>query len=108
MSGEALPPGIEEGREASPQDIESLPSITREAVHVLERCMAEHHVAEVDYTEPDERRATIRFRPAFIRYSKAHNLVAWGLPVGTDHWVELRLDRIREVRDTGKMFQPSW
>jgi hypothetical protein len=70
--------------------------------------MAEHHIAEVDYTEPDERHETIRIRPAFIRYSKAHNLVAWGFPVGADHLIELRLDRIRGVRDTGEEFQPSW
>jgi hypothetical protein len=108
MSGEVLPPGFEEGRDASPQDIESLPSITKGAVHVLEQCMAEHHVAEVDYTEPDERRSTIRFRPAFFRYSKAHHLVVWGFPDGADHWIELRLDRIDVVRDTGEVFQPAW
>jgi|SRR6266550_1278886 len=101
-------PGFEGSRDLTPPDFQSLPSITLEAVHVLERCMADHHIAEVDYTEPDERRETIRIRPAFIRYSKAHNLVAWGFPVGADHWIELRLDRIRGVRDTGEVFQPSW
>ena len=104
----AHPPGFEESREVDPHDLESVPEINLEAVHMLERCMAEHHIAEVDYTEPDERLETIRIRPAFIRYSKAHNLVAWGFPVGADHWIELRLDRIRGVRDTGEVFQPSW
>ena len=66
----ARPTGFEESREATSQDLESLPSINLEAVHVLERCMAEHHVAEVDYIEPDERQETIRVRPAFIRTSK--------------------------------------
>jgi hypothetical protein len=108
MAHLALPADFEGSRDATPQDLTSLPSITLDAVHVLERCMAEHHVAEVDYSEPDERRKTIRIRPAFIRYSKAHNLVAWGFPVGADHWIELRLDRIRGVRDTGEVFQPSW
>ncbi len=104
----ALPPGFEESREVDPHDLESVPEINLEAVHMLERCMAEHHIAEVDYTEPDERQETIRIRPAFIRTSKAHNLVAWGYPIGADHWIELRLDRIRAVRDTGEVFQPSW
>ncbi|SRR6266550_5212494 len=108
MTLNSSPPGFEGSRDLTPQDFQSLPSITLEAVRVLERCMAEHHIAEVDYTEPDERLETIRIRPAFIRYSKAHNLVAWGFPVGADHWIELRLDRIRGVRDTGEVFQPSW
>jgi hypothetical protein len=108
MALNSLPPGFEGSRAATPQDLESLPDINLEAVHVLERCMAEHHIAEVDYAEPDEPQETIRIRPAFIRTSKAHNLVAWGFPIGADHWIELRLDRIRAVRDTGEVFQPSW
>ena len=108
MAPSSPPPEFRSSRDISPQDLESLPAITLEAVHVLERCMAEHHIAEVDYTEPDERQETIRIRPAFIRTSKAHNLVAWGYPIGADHWIELRLGRIRAVRDTGEPFQPSW
>jgi hypothetical protein len=108
MAHLALPADFEGSRDATAQDLKSLPSISLDAVHVLERCMAEHHVAEVDYSEPDENQATIRIRPAFIRTSKAHNLVAWAFPVGADHWIELRLDRIRAVRDTGEVFQPSW
>ena len=108
MSRQALPPGFEEGRDPTPEDLESLPASTLDGVHVLERCMVEHHIAEVDYTEPDERQETIRVRPAFIRTSKAQNVVAWCYPVGADHWIELRLDRIRDVRDTGEVFQPSW
>lgn len=104
----ALPPGFEESREVDAHDLESVPEINLEAVHMLERCMAEHHIAEVDYTEPDERQETIRIRPAFIRTTKAHNLVAWGYPIAADHWIELRLDRIRAVRDTGEPFQPGW
>ena len=104
----ALPPDFEESRDATPQDLESLPEINLEAVHVLERCMAEHHIAEVDYAEPDEGTETIRVRPAFIRTSRAQNVVAWCFPVGADHWIELRLDRIRAVRDTEEVFQPSW
>ncbi len=50
----ALPPGFEESREVTPQDLESIPAINLEAVHVLEHRMAEHHIAEVDYIEPGE------------------------------------------------------
>ena len=108
MQRQALPPDFEETRDTTAEDLESVPDINLEAVHVLERCMAEHDIAEVDYTEPDDRQETIRIRPAFIRTRKAHNLVAWGFPVGADHWIDLRLDRIRGVRDTGEVFQPRW
>src|SRR2546423_15293305 len=105
MQRQALPPDFEETRDTTAQDLESVPEINLEAVHMLERCMAEHHIAEVDYTEPDERQETIRIRPAFIRTSKAHNLVAWGYPIGADHWLELRLDRVPPGRATGEGFQ---
>ena len=108
MQRQALPPDFEETRDTTAEDLESVPDINLEAVHVLERCMAEHHIAEVDYTEPDDRQETIRIRPAFIRTSKAQNIVAWCYPEGADHWIELRLDRIRALRDTGEVFQPSW
>ena len=108
MAPSSSPPGFEGSRDISSQDLESLSAISLEAVHVLESCIAEHHIADVDYIEPDERQVTIRIRPAFIRTSKAHNLVAWGYPIGADHWIELRLDQIRGVRDTGEPFQPSW
>ena len=108
MPHQALPPSFEEGRDPTPEDLDALPAITLDAVHVLERCMVEHHIAEVDYAEPNEGPETIRVRPAFIRTSKAQNVVAWCYPVDADHWIELRLDRIRDVRDTGEVFQPSW
>ena len=108
MQRQALPPDFEETRDTTAEDLESVPDINLEAVHVLERCIADHHIAEVDYAEPDDRLETIRIRPAFIRTSKAHNLVAWGFPVGADHWIDFRLDRIRDVRDTGEVFQPRW
>ena|SRR5438552_17309661 len=108
MAPRSFPPGFEGSRDATPEDLESLPASTLDAVHVLERCMVEHHIAEVDYTEPDDSRETIRVRPAFIRTSSAQNVVAWCYPEGADHWIELRLDRIRAVRDTGEVFQPSW
>ncbi len=104
----APPPGFEESRDATAAELESLPSISHSAVHVLESCIAEHHVAEVDYTDPDGSRKTIRLRPAFIRYSRAHHIVLWGFPEGADHWIELRLDRIGRVHDTGDVFEPSW
>ena len=108
MQRQALPPDFEETRDTTAEDLESVPDINLEAVHLLERCMAEHHIAEVDYAEPNESPETIRVRPAFIRTSKAQNVVAWCYPVGADHWIELRLDRIRDVRDTGEVFQPRW
>ena len=108
MPPTSRPPGFEESPDATAEDLKSLPSITSHALQVLERCMTEHRVAEVDYTEPDERRQTLRIRPAFIRYSKAGHLVVWGFPVGADHWIELRLDRIGGVRDTGDGFDPAW
>jgi len=108
MQRQALPPDFEETRDTTAEDLESVPDIDLEAVHVLERCMAEHHIAEIDYAEPAESPETIRVRPAFIRTNKAHNVVAWCFPVGADHWIQLRLDRIRDVRDTGEVFQPRW
>ena len=108
MERQALPPGFEESRDPTPEDLDALPEIIQDAMHVLERCMVKHHIAEVDYTEPDDRAETIRVRPAFIRTSKAQNVVALCFPIGADHWIELRLDRIRDVRDTGEVFQPSW
>ena len=108
MPHQAPPPGFEESREPTPEDLDALPAIALNAVHVLERCMVEHHIAEVDYAEPNESPETIRVRPAFIRTSKAQNVVAWCYPVGADHWIELRLDRIRDVRDTGDVFEPTW
>src|SRR5438046_6449747 len=108
MAPRAPPPGFEGRRNAPPEDLESLPAIALDAVHVLERCMVEHHIAEVDYAEPNEGPETIRVRPAFIRTSKAQNVVAWCMPIDADHWIELRLDRIRAVRDTGEVFQPRW
>ena len=104
----ALPPGFEGSREATTEDLKSLPAITHDAVHMLERCIAEHHVADVDYEPPAEPRETIRIRPAFIRTSSAGNVVVWGMPIDADHWIELRLDRIGGVRDTGDVFEPTW
>ena len=64
MAPKSQPPGFEGSREVTPEDLESLPAITQDAVHTLERCIAEHHIAEVDYKEPEEREETIRLRPA--------------------------------------------
>src|SRR5690349_24628411 len=108
MSRQTLPPEFAHTRNATQTDLESDPSINLDAVHTLEQCMRDHHIAEIDYAEPDEAEETIRVRQAFIRTSKAHNLVAWCFPVGAEHWIELRLDRIKAVRDTGEVFEPSW
>ena len=108
MADSARPPEFEASRALTSDERKSLPAIGQQAVHVLEQCIADHHIAEIDYTEPGEQESTIRLRPAFIRTSKARHVVVWGFPNGADHWIELRLDRIHGVRDTGDAFQPSW
>ena len=90
-----------------PEDLESLTSTGRAAVQTLDRCIAEHHVAEIDYTDAKGRRNRIRLRPGYIRHNRAGHLVVWGMPVGVEHWEELRFDRINGVRDTGDLFQPN-
>ena len=71
MAPKSQPPGFEGSREIAPEDLESLPAITQDAVHTLESCIAEHHVADIDYKEPQESEETIRLRPAFIKTSTA-------------------------------------
>lgn len=108
MTTSPPPPGFETSRAATPEDLKSLTSIGQQAVQALERCIAEHHIAEIDYTDAESERSHIRLRPAYIRYNHAHHIVVWGMPVGVDHWEELRFDRIHEVRDTGEVFEPTW
>ena len=74
----------------------------------LERSLASHHVAEVDYTDQAGHRSTITVRPAFIRVNTAGHLVLWGIPTNADHSEELRLDRVHAVRDTREEFTPTW
>lgn len=102
------PPGFEETRAATPEDLKSLTSISHAAVQTLERCIAEHHVAEIDYTDAKGLRSRIRLRPASIRHNRADHVVVWGMPVGIEHWEELRFDRIDGVRDSGEVFEPNW
>jgi predicted DNA-binding transcriptional regulator YafY len=91
-----------------PADLKSLPSISQQAVQALERCIKSHHVAEIDYTDAEAGHCTIRLRAGYIRYNSAHHVVLWGMPEDADHWEELVLDRIRSVRDTGEVFEPTW
>lgn len=86
----------------------ALPGSSHEAAHVLEKCLAEHHVAEVDYTDAAGHRSKIKIRPDYIRHNSAGHLVLWGIAMGRDGWEELRLDRIHSVRDTGEEFTPTW
>ena len=102
------PPGFENSRPASPDDLHALPQPSHAAAHTLEQCIASHHVAEVDYTDEAGHRSTITIKPAFIRFSTAGHVVLWGIPTNAEHWEELRLDRINSVRDTGKEFTPTW
>jgi hypothetical protein len=108
MAVSPKPPGFETSRDPTEDELKALPTITHQALDVLEQCIGDHHVAAVDYRKPQDGRETIRFRPAFIRTSTAHNIVVWGVPDGDHHWMELRLDRILGVRDTGDVFEPTW
>jgi predicted DNA-binding transcriptional regulator YafY len=94
----SLPPTAEQ--------LEALPKITREARDTLERCIAEHHVAAIDYTDAKEHRSTIRILPGSIRFNVAKHLVVWGIRDGK--WEEFRFDRIHAVQDTREVFEPSW
>jgi hypothetical protein len=108
MTTSPPPPGFETSRAATPADLKSLPSIGQQAVEAPEAGISSHHVAEVDYTDAEVRHRIIRLRAAYIRYDSAHHLAVWGIPEGADRWEELRLDRIRSVRDTGEVFEPTW
>src|SRR5712692_10300549 len=104
MPSSPLPPEFEASRTATPDDLKSLPSISHRAAQVLERCIDQHHIAEIDYTDAGSVRSKARFRPAYIRYNRTHHVVVWGMPADGDHWEELRLDRIHGVRDTDERF----
>jgi predicted DNA-binding transcriptional regulator YafY len=78
------------------------------AVHVIDACIREVHVAEVDYRPEGGSVETLVVRPAFIRTSTAGHLVLWCMPEELDDWRELRLDRLTGARDTGRSFTPSW
>jgi predicted DNA-binding transcriptional regulator YafY len=108
MTTSPPPPGFETSRAATPADLKSLPSTGQQAVQALEGCIKSHHVAEIDYTDAEARHSTIRLRAAYIRRNSAQHVVVWGMPEDADHWEELRLDRIRSVRDTGEVFEPTW
>jgi len=102
-----LPAEFETSREPSAEQMSAQSVLRPEELHALERCIAEHHVAEIDYTDAGGKRSTIRIRPAYIRYNSAEHLVLWGIP-DAGHWEELRLDRMHSVRDTGEEFTPTW
>src|SRR5450759_4430873 len=108
MTTSPPPPGFEKSRATTPDDLKSLPSIGQQAVQALEQCIKSHHVAEIDYTDAEPNHRTIRFRAAYIRHNSSDHVVVWGMPEDADHWKELRLDRIRSVRDTGEVFEPTW
>ena len=102
------PPGFEGSQPATAAHLDSVPTLSHEALHTLERCIEARHVAAIDYSDAEGRRVAILIRPAYIRYNAAHHVVVWGIPTGAEHWEELRLDRIHSVRDTGEVFQPTW
>ena len=108
MPGTPPPPGFEESRPVTPDELRELPGPSQDAIHTLERCIASHHVVDVDYTDAAAHKSTIRIRPGYIRHNIAQHLVRWGIPVDKEHWEELRFDRMQAVRDTGEGFTPTW
>ena len=96
------------GRAVSPRELEALGAESSAAARVLQRCVAEHHVAEVDYTDLHLKRETLRVRPAVISVNSAGHVVLWCMPVGIDEWRELLLDRVARASDTGEGFTPPW
>ena len=110
MCGVALEPPPEEFRTSRPASLEQVKdqtALSHEDLHTLERCIAEHHEVDLDYTDAHGKRSNFRMRPAFIRYSAAEHLVLWGIP-DEGHWEQLRFDRIHSVRDTGLEFSATW
>ncbi len=107
MALERPPEEFDKSRPPSEEQMRAQGALSHEDLHTLERCIAEHHEVELDYTDAKGTRSTIRMRPAFIRYSAAEHLVLWGIP-DEGHWEELRLDRIHSVRDTGQEFSRTW
>ena len=110
MSAVALdrpPEEFDKSRPPSAEQMSAQRALSHGDLQTLERCIAEHHEVELDYTDAKGIRSTIRMRPAFIRYSAAEHLVLWGIP-DEGHWEELRLDRLHSVRDAGQEFSPSW
>jgi hypothetical protein len=99
------PPGFDQTRAPTAEDLRSLTSIGHAAGQTLEHRIAEHHFAEIDYTDAEGEPTRIRLRPA---YNQTHHVVVWGMPTSADHWEELRFDRIHEVQDTGEVFEPTW
>lgn len=97
-------------RSSAPTDsqLASLGSASVDAVHVIEKCITTHHVVELDYIDEERVERLLLERPAFIRTNSAHHVVLWAVPVGMDHWEELRLDRVHAARDTGAEFVPNW
>jgi hypothetical protein len=90
------------------RDLASLGTANLDAMHVVEGCITAHHVVELDYVDEEGVERLLLEQPAFIRTSSAHHVVLWAIPVGMDHWEELRLDRVRSARGTGEEFVPSW
>jgi predicted DNA-binding transcriptional regulator YafY len=103
-----LPPEFEKGREATPDELRDLTKATHSAIETIERCIALHHVVELDYTDEAGKTSQIRTRPGYIRHNVANYLVLWGIRVGRENWEEYRLDRIHAARDTGEEFTPTW
>ncbi len=108
MASSPPSPELDQGWAPTPDELRDLPGANEEAIQAVERCIATHHVVELDYTDAHGLRSLIRARPGYIRYNTANHIVLWGIREGREHWEEYRLDRIHAARDTGEEFTPSW
>ena len=108
MVSNPRPPEFETSRQATPDEVHGVPGVNHVAIHIVERCIEQHHVVEIEYTDEAGALSKIRVRPAYIRYNPAHNVVLWAIRPDRAGWAEFRLDRIHAALDTGEEFTPTW
>jgi hypothetical protein len=106
MPANSPPPGFDEPAPTA-EDLRSLTSIGHAAVQTLEPCIVEHH-AEIDYTDAERRAHAHPAATGLHPYNGTHRVMVWRRRTSSDHWEELRFDRIHEMRDTGEVFEQSW
>jgi len=103
-----LPQELRDSPSANADHLRALTEPSHEAIQTLERCIASHHVVDVDYTDAAGHNSTIRIQPALIRVNSTKHVVLWGIATDESNWEQLWLERIRDVLDTGEEFTPSW
>ena len=103
-----LPSELKDSRPAAADELRTLAAPGADAIQILERCIASHHVVEIDYTNAAGHKSAIRIRPAFIRVNNTKHVVLWGIATDRSNWEQLWLERIGDVHDTGEEFTPTW